>query len=134
MLEIKPILESPNSLFYRNKMEFPFGLDHQGNLQLGLHMRGRYNRLFDVVSCCLQSELSNHILRTVRQYANSAGLSVYDLKKHEGLLRFLVVREGKKSGEVMVNLVVSEYPCDAVDRLSEDVPILVETTQAPCVV
>ncbi len=117
MVEIKPILQSPTPLYYRNKMEFSFGMDPQGNLQLGLHVRGRFNHLFDVVNCWLQSEISNRILRSVRQEASSQGLAAYDLKKHQGLLRFLVIREGKRSGEVMVNLVVSEYPCDAVDRL-----------------
>ena len=118
---IAPMLGSPEPFFYRNKMEFSFGKDRQGNLQLGLHVRGRFNWLFDVQICHLQSELSNRIIDAVRRHAIVEELSVYDLKTHEGLLRFLVVREGKKSGEVMVNLVVSEYPNEVVDRLVEGV-------------
>jgi len=118
---MRPILESPLPFFYRNKMEFSFGKDREGKLQLGLHVRGRFNRLFDVEACHLQSEMSNRILGAVRRHAVAGGLSVYDLKKHEGLLRFLVVREGKKTGKVMVNLVVSEYPDNGVEQLVESV-------------
>ena len=118
-LEIKPILESPAWVFYRNKMEFSFGVDRQGDLQLGLHVRGRYNQVFDVAHCWLQSAVSNRIVQAVREYACVARLSVYDLKRHQGLLRFLVIREGKNTGEIMVNLVVSDYPCVAVDQLIE---------------
>ena len=96
-------------------------MDCQGRLQLGLHLRGRFNQLFDVVKCCLQSELSNRILQTVRQLASEAGLPAYDFKTHRGLLRFLVIREGKNSGEVMVNLVVSDYPCSSIETLVEAV-------------
>ena len=119
--DVRSIIANQTPLFYRNKMEFSFGMDHQGHLQLGLHLRGRFNQLFNVVRCCLQSELSNRILQTVRQLASKAGLPPYNLKTHCGLLRFLVIREGKNSGEVMVNLVVSEYPCGSIDSLIEAV-------------
>ena len=119
--EVMSIIASQTSLFYRNKMEFSFGMDRQGSLQLGLHVRGRFNLLFDVVKCCLQSEMSNRILQTVRQLASEAGLPAYDLKTHRGLLRFLVIREGKNTGEVMVNLVVSDYPCSSIESLVEAV-------------
>lgn len=116
-----PILPSPTPLFYRNKMEFSFGRDREGEMQLGLHVRGRFNRVFNVEECHLQSEVSNRIVRAVREHAVSAGLSVYDLKEHQGLLRFLVIRESKKLGEVMVNLVVSEFPSEPVTQLVEKV-------------
>lgn len=115
------ILPSPSPFFYRNKMEFSFGADPEGNLQLGQHVRGRFNRVFDLETCLLQAEITPCIVEAVRRHAVAAGLSVYDLKKHQGLLRFLVVRDSKKTGEVMVNLVVSEYPCQGVSRLAERV-------------
>ena len=84
---------------------------------LGLHHRGRYNRVFDVHDCRLQSQLSNRIVGAVRGCASTGKLPVYNLKTHEGILRFLVVREGRNSGEVMVNLVVSEYLDEGVENL-----------------
>ena len=113
-----PILPSPTPFFYRNKMEFSFGTDRAGLLQLGLHGRGRFNWIFDVEECHLQSRTSNRIVGAARRIGRALGLSAYDLKRHQGLLRFLVVREGKQTEEVMVNLVVSSYPDLGVQQLA----------------
>jgi len=116
--EFRPALGSPSSLYYRNKMEFSFGRGAEGDLQIGLHVRERYNRVFDLEACYLQSELSNRVVDSVRRHAVASGLPVYDLRTHEGLLRFLVVREAKQGGGgLMVNLVVSQYPHEGIDNL-----------------
>jgi 23S rRNA (uracil1939-C5)-methyltransferase len=112
-----PIAPSPDVFYYRNKMEFSFGADRDGVLQLGLHVRERFNRVFDLEACLLQSEASNQIVDSIRRHAISLSLPVYDLKSHEGLLRFLVVRDAKSTGQTMVSLVVAEYPNDGVDAL-----------------
>ena len=113
----RPIIGSVDPFFYRNKMEFSFGRDCAGGTLLGLHHRGRYNRVFDVRDCRLQSQLSNRIVDSVRSCASAGKLPAYDLRTHEGILRFLVVREGRNTGEVMANLVVSEYPHKGVEDL-----------------
>jgi 23S rRNA (uracil1939-C5)-methyltransferase len=116
-----PIAPSPDPFYYRNKMEFSFGTDRDGDLQLGLHVRERYNRVFDLEACLLQSEASNQIVDSFRRHAVRLELPVYDLKSHEGLLRFLVVRDAKGTGQVMVSLVVAEYPAASIDSLLEGV-------------
>ena len=118
-VEIPPAIAVDAPFFYRNKMEFSFGSDREGRVQLGLHVRGRFNRIFDVEECHLQSPLSNRIVGVVRSAANDMGLSAYNLKTHEGLLRFLVIRDAKNSGQTLVNLVVSSYPDEGVDQLVE---------------
>ena len=95
---------------YRNKMEFSFAESGDGTVDLGLHVGGRFDRVFDLDACHLQSEGSNRIVEWVRSFAREGGLSVYHLKRHEGLLRFLTIREGKRSGEVMVVLTTSGEP------------------------
>ena len=110
-------IASPEVFFYRNKMEFSFGRGFEGELQLGLHVRQRYNRVFNLHSCQLQSELSNRVVCTVRNQAEALQLSVYDLRSHEGLLRFLVIRDTKMRAGMLVNLVVSSYPHNGIDEL-----------------
>lgn len=117
----EPILACPETYFYRNKMEFSFGRDREGLLQLGMHVRGRYNWIFDLEECHLQSSVSNRIVESVRHAARQFEISAYDLKQHEGVLRFLVVRDGKRTEQVMVNLIVASYPDRAVDLLVEQV-------------
>ena len=128
--KIEPILPSLDVFYYRNKMEFSFGSDRDGILQLGLHVRGRYNRIFDVEKCYLQSPESNRLIAAFRAGAKLYELKPYNLRTHEGLLRFLVVREAKPRRQLMINLVVAEYPnllidslmsyvCERVPQLSE---------------
>ncbi|HID95380.1 MAG TPA: class I SAM-dependent RNA methyltransferase, partial [Candidatus Latescibacteria bacterium] len=100
-------LGSEQIFFYRNKMEYSFERDEEGNLILGLHHEGRYDRVFDLAQCYLQSEGSNAIVKDVREFARSHFLTPYSVISHEGLLRLLVIREGKNTGETMVNLVTS---------------------------
>ena len=121
--EILPILPSPTPFFYRNKMEYSFAVDMDGQMRLGLHVRGRYDRTFDVNNCFLQSESSNKIVRSVRAKAIDLGIAAYNQKDHQGVLRFLIIREGKSSNETLVNLVVAEYPSNKIDILVRDVLI-----------
>lgn len=113
----RPILPSPDTAYYRNKMEFTFGVGPDGELQLGLHPRECYSRVFDLESCVLQSAVSNAIVDSVRTHATRLRAQPYDLRNHEGLLRFLVLRDAKSTRQTMVNLVVSQYPNESVDRL-----------------
>jgi 23S rRNA (uracil1939-C5)-methyltransferase len=118
---VRPIFPSPIPYYYRNKMEFSFGCDWEGHIQLGLHVRGRFNRIFNIEECHLQSEKSNRIVHAARRAAEMLELPAYNLKTHEGLLRFLVIREGKKSDQLMVNIVVADYPHEGVDKLVHEV-------------
>jgi len=105
---LRPIVPAERTFGYRNKMEYSFGRDPDGRLTLGLHRRGLFDRPFDLERCHIASETSSAIVTFVRDQAVAAGLPSYDTRRREGLLRFLVVREGTRTGQVMVNLVASE--------------------------
>lgn len=124
-LAVNPTLGSPEIFFYRNKMEFSFGerwltreelaartsnpyppTSHD-RFALGLHISQRFDRVLDVRECWLQSELSTRILNLTREFCIARDLSFYSTSSHTGYLRNLVIREGKHTGEVMVNLVTT---------------------------
>ncbi|HET9950550.1 MAG TPA: 23S rRNA (uracil(1939)-C(5))-methyltransferase RlmD [Candidatus Eisenbacteria bacterium] len=108
---MRPIVPAERTFGYRNKMEYSFGRDPGGALTLGLHRRGLFDRPFDLERCHIASETSSALVAFVREKARAAGLPSYDTRRREGLLRFLVVREGMRTGQVMVNLVASdEHP------------------------
>ncbi|MFH1143143.1 MAG: 23S rRNA (uracil(1939)-C(5))-methyltransferase RlmD [Candidatus Eisenbacteria bacterium] len=108
----------PAPWFYRNKMEFTFSrrpwieraaLD-RGDLPgpgpaLGLHPRGRFDAVFDVSDCRLQSPLSNHIVEAVRREARTLGLAAYNSHKDQGLLRHLVIRRSATTPDLLIVLV-----------------------------
>lgn len=124
---VREILGCESPFYYRNKMEFAFGgvadprRDGEGKVGLGLHIRGRYDRIFDLKECFLQSERSSPLVGAVRHWANEHALSAYDLRSHRGLLRFLMVREGKLTGETMVNLVVSEPGFSGQEAMAREI-------------
>jgi len=105
---VEDTLPSPDVFFYRNKMEFSFGRDASGKTILGLHPAESYEEVFDLSRCHLQSPLSNELVAFVREACIAAGLAPYDVKTHQGFLRYLAIREGKFTGETMVNLVTSD--------------------------
>src|SRR5207249_516923 len=82
------------------------GLD-RGHAVVGLHEAERYDAILDVERCLLQSDALNAVLGEVRGFVRERGWSVYRQESEEGLLRFLMLREGKATGEVMVNLVTA---------------------------
>src|SRR6267143_1759119 len=88
---------------YRNKMEFTFHPDGT----LGLHRRGAFDRVAPIDACLIQSAAANGALRVVREWADASGLSRYDARDHTGLLRQVVIREGRRTGEMMVALVTT---------------------------
>lgn len=124
--KIKEILGSDNIFYYRNKMEFTFGKDENGKLILGLHPAERYEEVFDLKKCFLQSEISNEIVGWIKEFLKEKNLLPYDIKKHSGFLRFLAIREGKKTDQSMVNLVTHQgefpYAFEFSSGLSKEFP------------
>ncbi len=92
---------------FRNKMGFAFGMT-EGRIVLGLHRRGNWRSVVTAGACLLQSPESREILARVRTFVQEHDLPVYDEKRRAGLLRHLVVREGKLTGERMVHLHAAE--------------------------
>ncbi len=105
---VEAALPSPDRFYYRNKMEFSFGRSPDGTLMLGLHPSSNYMEVFDLRACHLQSEESNAIVEEVREGCRAAGLPPYDVRSHEGFLRYLTLREGKHTGETMINFVTGD--------------------------
>ena len=118
---VKDALGSEHIFYYRNKMEYAFSPHPDKKLILGLHPRRRFDLVFDLKECFLQSEVANKIVDFVRRFAKEKNLSVYDHRSRSGLLRFLMIKEGKNTDMTMVNLVTykGRFPpakgfCDAI--------------------
>jgi 23S rRNA (uracil1939-C5)-methyltransferase len=119
--ELEPIRGMADPWRYRNKMEFSFGEDEDGRLVLGLHKRGSWRDVVDVVDCRLASERMNRARLAVADTCRDLGLRPFGRDDHVGLLRHLVVREGRSSGDLLINLfVAAPFPEEAelVERVS----------------
>ena len=133
-VSVQPTLGAPDIYYYRNKMEFSFGqrwltrkeLEEQSDgssetelFALGLHIPKRFDRILDLDECWLQSETSYRIVNAVRQLSFDHHLTIYSTETHTGYLRNLVIREGKRTGDLMVNLVTSEDRPDVMEALRD---------------
>jgi 23S rRNA (uracil1939-C5)-methyltransferase len=136
-LNVLPIIGADEVYFYRNKMEFSFS-DRQWTIDapdalpqsavsnphsaifLGLHVPQRFDKVLDLEECLLQSELSTNILRFTRDFARRKELPVYSSKTDTGYLRFLVIRQSRRTNETMVNIVTFEDRPDVVRKYADE--------------
>ena len=105
---------------YRNKLEYSFGTGDAGELVLGFHAPGRWDEIVPMDDCLLASERSNELRGQVLAWARAQGLSAWDRREQRGLLRNLVIREGRRTGELQARLVTSPGQIDT-DSLIEAV-------------
>ena len=91
----------PGSPFgYRNRMDMVCAFGKKG-----LRMQGRYRQVVDIASCAIMQPESNDSFRKLRDLLRE--IEDYDYLHHNGYLRYIVLRQGRFTGEVMANLVIS---------------------------
>ena len=128
--ELRPILPAPDVYGYRNKMEFTVVPSAAGPA-VGLHAADRYDVVLDIDRCLLQSEVMNTLLAETRAEARARGLSAYEATAEgggRGLLRFVTLREGRRTGQAMVNLVAAAPDVEALTPLAEHLITRVPST------
>lgn len=151
-VEILPLLPSPEQYYYRNKIELSFGVvpyrkqenyheakevakagdatqlkENEEGTFMGYHGQGSFYKIVDIEACLLESELANNIITIIRAFTKKKKLTAYNQRTHEGFLRHLIIREGKNSGEVMVNIMTNEtedYTAEFWEDLVEELLLL----------
>jgi 23S rRNA (uracil1939-C5)-methyltransferase len=111
--EQEPIVPALEQWRYRNKLEYSFGTGEAGELVCGFHAPGRFDEIVPVDDNKLASERGNAVREQVLAWCRAEGLSAWDRREHRGLLRNLVVREGRRTGEIQARLVTSPGAIDA---------------------
>jgi 23S rRNA (uracil1939-C5)-methyltransferase len=104
---VATIVPAAEPLRYRNKLEYSFGTGDDGELVLGFHRAGRWDLVDDVGEDVLASERVDDLREVVKAWCREEGLSAYDRRDHTGLLRNLVVREGRRTGTLQARFVTS---------------------------
>ena len=121
-----PVTVTDEPFYFRNKIEL--GFCHQVKWRddynkkdpanktrplefeqaLGFKYKGRFDRAVDITECVIFSEKLPALLAAIRAWACSENLPYYDQRKHTGVLRHLMLREGKNTGEQIVVLFVTD--------------------------
>jgi 23S rRNA (uracil1939-C5)-methyltransferase len=114
----EPILPAVERFHYRNKLEYSFTKTPEGPA-LGFHRAGRWDDVLEVEWCWLTTDLGNAIRDTVRDWAREERLEPYDQEAQTVYLRHLVVREGRNTGQALVQLVTAPGERFERERLVE---------------
>lgn len=112
--EFLPIIGSGKTNEYRNKLEFGFSnkrwltkeeisrdVTYDNMNAVGFHVPGAFDKIIDIDDCKLMDDIQNRLRNDIREYAFKNGLSFFDIRKQEGLLRNLMIRKCD-TGETML--------------------------------
>ena len=114
-----PIMGMEYPWRYRNKAQFPFGLNKNGEIITGFYA-GRTHDIIENEDCLLGVEENKEILGIIRGFMQRNRIKPYDEKTHRGLVRHALIRKGFKSGEIMVCLVINGKSLPYGERLAEE--------------
>jgi 23S rRNA (uracil1939-C5)-methyltransferase len=103
---LEPIVPADDVFHYRNKLEYSFSQLEDGPT-LGFHKAGRWDEVLEVEKCWLTTDFGNALRNAVREWARGERLVAYDQAEQTGYLRHLVVREGRNTGQALVQLVTA---------------------------
>jgi 23S rRNA (uracil1939-C5)-methyltransferase len=105
-----PIIPADNPWHYRNKMEYTFSQNKEGEKFLGLMIARSRGRVLNLDECFLTNPWFIAVLESVREWWNQSALLAYHPYSDQGTLRTLTLREGKRTGEKMAFLTISGNP------------------------
>ena len=115
---MQPVVGMEHPFGYRNKAQFPFGADKEGNPITGFYA-GRTHDIIANTDCALGVEKNKEILEIILQYMRENKIKSYDEKTGKGLIRHVLIRYGFKTKEIMVCLVVNGKRLPKAERLIE---------------
>jgi 23S rRNA (uracil-5-)-methyltransferase RumA len=123
---------SPLIAAYRNKMEYSFGDEvKDGPMTLGLHRKKSYMSVIETDGCRIIPPDFDLIRRATLAYMREAGHGFHKKRTHSGFLRFLVLRRGQRTGQLLVNLVTTDE--ETLDAEAFTRMILALPTEEPVV-
>ena len=103
---MEPIVGMEEPFRYRNKAQYPIGMDKEGNPVAGFYA-GRTHSIIANTECLLGVDENRTILEAILQYMKEYRISAYEEASGKGLVRHVLIRKGFTSGEIMVCLVIN---------------------------
>ena len=118
--EVLPVIGMENPFNYRNKAQYPVGRNKDGKVVIGFYA-GRTHSIIPQTDCLIQHECNKQIVETVLEFMKKYKVTAYDEKKNKGIVRHILTRVGKTTGEVMVCLIINAkklpYPEEFVEMI-----------------
>ena len=118
-LQIKETVGMENPLHYRNKAQYPIGINKQGEPVIGV-FANRTHEVIPIDNCLIQNKKSEEIAKFIIEFIKEKNISIYDEKKGKGLVRHIVTKVGIKTGEIMCVIVINGHKIPNENELVEN--------------
>ncbi len=107
-VSVAPMLTGDSPLAYRNKTTYPLKRSSTGQVQAGYYQKGSH-QLINLNQCPVQDARLNPMLAQIKQDIEQMGWSIYDEGRHQGRLRHLSLRIGRRTGEMLLTLIATDW-------------------------
>lgn len=118
-VQVKNTIGMENPLHYRNKAQYPIGMNKENKPVIGVFAR-RSHEIIPINNCLIQKPISEQIAKFILEYITKNNISVYDEKSGKGIFRHLVIKVGVKTNEIMCILVINAHSFKNENKLVEE--------------
>lgn len=118
-LQIKETVGMENPLHYRNKAQYPIGINKKGEPVIGV-FANRTHEVIPIDNCLIQNKKSEEIAKFIIEFIKEKNISIYDEKTGKGLVRHIVTKVGIKTGEIMCVIVINGHKIPNENELVEN--------------
>lgn len=119
---MEPVVGMKYGFRYRNKAQFPVGVDKEGKLVTGFYA-GRTHSIISNTDCAVGVPVNKEIRECILDFMEEYGIRSYNEEQHNGLVRHILIRYGFRTKEIMVCLVINgetlPYSEVLAERLSQ---------------
>ncbi len=119
-VNVEKTLGMEEPYFYRNKAQYPVGIDKNGNLVIGV-FANRTHEIIPIEECFIQNKQSQKLAKFVLDFIKENNISVYDEKTGKGLVRHIVTKVGIRTNEIMLIIVINGQSIPKEKELIKDV-------------
>ena len=124
-IEVKETLGMENPFFYRNKAQYPVGVNKDRKPIIGV-FANRTHEVIPIKNCLIQNPKSEAIAKFILEFIKEKNISIYNEKTGRGFFRHIVIKVGIKTNEIMCIFVINgkkfPYEDELVKKLKQNYP------------
>lgn len=116
---VAPVLRAPEPLGYRNKASYPVGTSGEGKLIAGYYQKNSH-KLINLNHCPIQDPRLEPLLKQVKQDIQKRGWKPYNEKLHQGNIRHISFRIGRRTGEILLTIIAKQINIPGIEEQAQE--------------